>query len=145
MKKYFSVLFLLIALSASSQLRKVPAEVTTAFESRFPGAKKISWKDNITNFEASFVIKGTETSAKFNVKGEWLVTEKKIEYVGLPPAVQDGFKKSKYSDWDLRGVKMIDEEGKELAYRMLVRKNNVQKKYLFFNGDGKLLRDVITL
>jgi len=145
MKKYISILLLFVALSASSQIRKIPEEVTAAFESKFPEAKRISWKDNLTNFEASFKLKGTETIAKFNAKGEWLVTEKKVEYIGLPPAVQDGFKKSKYSDWETKGVKMIDENDRELVYRILVKKNDVQRKYLYFNDDGKLLRDIATL
>jgi hypothetical protein len=145
MKKYVCFLLLLAAFSASAQLRKVPAEVTSTFEKKYPEAKKVSWKDNITNFEANFILNDVETSAKFNKKGEWLVTEKKVEYVGLPEAVQDGFSKSKYADWEVKKVVMVDESDRELVYRILVRKNDVQKRYLFFKADGKLLKDPITI
>lgn len=145
MRKYFALFLAFITFSASAQLRKVPAEVTAAFESKYPEAKKVSWKDNITNFEARFILSDVETSAKFNKKGEWLVTEKTVEYIGLPEAVQDGFKKSKYADWEVKKVAMVDESDRELVYRILVKKNDVQKRYLFFNKDGKLTKDPITI
>jgi hypothetical protein len=145
MKKYLGFLLLLATFSASAQLRKVPAEVTSTFETKFPEVKKVSWKDNITNFEARFTLNDVETSAKFNKKGEWLVTEKTVEYIGLPEAVQDGFKKSKYADWEVKKVVMVDENDRELVYRILVKKNDVQKRHLFFKVDGKLLKDPITI
>lgn len=145
MKKYLVALCALIAFAATAQIRKIPAEVTTAFEAKYPKAEKVEWKDNLTNFEASFTYNNAETSAKFNSKGEWLVTEKKIEFDALPAAVKDGFKKSKYEDWELRGVKIIDEKDKDINYRILVKKNDVQKKYLFYDANGKLLRDPIAL
>ncbi len=145
MKKYLVALCTFIVFAATAQIRKIPAEVTTAFDAKYPKAEKVEWKDNLTNFEASFTYENAETSAKFNSKGEWLVTEKKIEFDALPAAVKDGFKKSKYEDWELRGVKIIDEKSKAINYRILVKKNDVQKKYLFYDANGKLLRDPIAL
>ena len=145
MKKYLVALCCFIAFTASSQIRKIPAEVTSAFEAKYPKAEKVEWKDNLTNFEASFTYNDAETSAKFNSKGEWLVTEKKIEFDALPADVKDGFKKSKYEDWELRGVKIIEEKDKAISYRILVKKNDVQKKYLFYDAKGKLLRDPIAI
>ena len=145
MKKYLLVLCAFISFAASSQIRKIPAEVTSAFEAKYPKAEKVEWKDNLTNFEASFTYNNAETAAKFTSKGEWLVTEKKIEFDALPASVRDGFKKSKYEDWEIRGIKIIDEKDKALNYRILVKKNGVQKKYLFYDASGKLLRDPIAV
>lgn len=129
---------------AQAQLRKIPAEVTTAFNTSFPDAKNVSWKDNLTNFEANFSEGAATVSAKFNNKGEWLETNKKIALDAVA-SVKDGFSKSKYRDWNLREVKEIREKGKDVEYRVYVSKSDVQKKYLYFNGRGELKREALTL
>lgn len=145
MKKLIVLISCLIALSASSQIRKIPAEVTAAFEDKYPNAQKVEWKDNLTNFEVSFTYKNSENIAKFNSKGEWLVTEKKIEFTALPASIKDGFAKSKYADWEIRGVKLIEEKDKSINYRILVKKSDLQRKYLFFDASGKLIKDPIAI
>jgi hypothetical protein len=95
-------------------------------------------EDNVTNFQATFKEDGTEAVAKFKGDGEWLYYEKKMEYEGLPATVKDGFQKSKYTDWELRGVKEIHEKDKPVQYRLLMKKNSANRRYLFFNADGQL-------
>ena len=63
----------------------------------------------------------------------------------LPAEVKDGLDKSKYADWAIRSVYTIDLPGDRVEYRILVAKNDLQRKNLVYSADGRLLRDNITL
>lgn len=139
------LLILLMAGFAHAQIRKIPAAVTEAFKARYPHAEKVAWKDEITSFEAQFTLNGFAMTADFNSKGEWQHSEKKIKITDLPAAVSDGFTKSKYADWQISNVVEIDKNSESLQYRIEVKKSAVQKKYLFFNTNGRLIRDAITI
>lgn len=146
MKLTLTLLLLTFTLySTQAQIRKIPSEVTDAFAERYPHAQKVSWKDNITNFEAKFILNGYEMSAEFNSKGEWQNSEKQIKFEELPSPVQDGFSKSKYSDWENVSIAEIEKNGEQLQYRIYVKKSAIEKKYLFFDVGGKLLRDAIKI
>lgn len=133
------------AFATQAQIRKIPAEVTDSFAERYPHAQSVSWKDNLTNFEADFTLNNYEMSAQFNNKGEWQSSEKKVKFEELPSAVQDGFAKSKYSDWEKLSAAEIEKNGEQIQYRIFVKKNAVEKRYLFFDTNGKLLRDAIKI
>ncbi len=143
------VLFLIILASAVSlvnaQIRKIPSEVTDAFAQRYPHATKVEWKDKLQYFEASFDLNDSNISADFSSKGEWQGSERDMSFEDLPSEVQDGFAKSKYSDWDKKAVTEVQQLGKPLQYKINVSKSDVQKKNLFFDANGKLLKDNITL
>lgn len=66
---------------------KVPAEVKTAFQSKFPEAKKVEWEMEEGNYEAEFKMNGKEMSATFDAKGIWKETETEIKVKDLPKAV----------------------------------------------------------
>jgi len=139
------LLILLISGFAQAQIRKIPAAVTEAFKARYPHAEKVVWKDEITSFEAQFTLNGFAMTADSNSKGEWQNSEKKIKFTDLPAAVNDGFKKSRYADWETTNVVEIDKNSESLQYRIEVKKSAVQKKYLFFDTNGRLIRDAITI
>ncbi|HXL55387.1 MAG TPA: PepSY-like domain-containing protein [Chitinophagaceae bacterium] len=143
--KFTLLLILLMAGTIQAQIRKIPAAVTDAFKARYPHAEKVAWKDEITSFEAQFILNGFKMTADFNSKGEWQNSEKKMKFSELPAAVIDGFKKSKYADWETTSVVEIDKNSESLQYRIEVKKSAVHKKYLFFNTNGKLLRDAVTI
>ena len=130
---------------AHAQIRKVPAEVTEAFKAKYPDTKNVEWKDKLTGFQASYEMKGVQYQSKFSNKGEWLQTEKNISEEALPAPVKDGYGKSKYTDWQLKEVSQIESKDNSIQYRLFVRKSGVEKKYLYFNPDGKLVRDEITI
>ena len=149
MKKMFFVTVLLSAVSftqiVNAQIRKIPAEVTNAFSEKYDNAKNVEWKDNLTAFVASFERKGDKYEAKFNKKGEWQSTEKELEISDLPRKVNDGFEKSKYSEWEVKSVYEIELPGDVTQYRVHVAKSDIQQKNLLFNDKGKLLKDNHTL
>ena len=135
----------LMATNASAQLRKIPAAVTEAMKEKYPDATNVSWNDNITNFEAKFELDGHQQAASFSKKGTWKRWEKTITAEELPEEIKEGLSKSKYTDWEVESYKEIMDNSGKHQYRLLVKKNDVQKKYLFFNTAGVLIRDAITI
>jgi Putative beta-lactamase-inhibitor-like, PepSY-like len=131
--------------NSSAQLRKVPAEVTEAFKDKFADTKNVSWKDKLSAFQVNFEMEGAQYAAKFTSKGEWLQTEKEIDEDTLPAEVKDGFGKSKFTDWELKQVSRIETNNNGVQYRIFVRKSGVEKKYLYFDETGKLVKDAITI
>ena len=93
----------------------------------------------------SFKLKGRDMLAEYSIKGIWKSTSKEVSFNQLPAAIKDGFKKSKYADRTLLDIKMISYPANVIQYRIKTGKNDVEKKYLFFNEDGQLIRETITL
>lgn len=149
MKKIFSlftIAFLLcVSANTFAQIRKIPAVVTDSFSEKFPEAKNTEWGDRITVFEATFDMNDHKYQASFNSDGNWKKTEKFLTDDEVPAAVKDGLSKSKYSDWEIKANVEVTQDDNSLQYRLFARKNDLQKKYLYFNIDGKLIRDSITL
>jgi hypothetical protein len=131
--------------SGSAQLRKVPAEVTEAFRAKYPDTKNVEWKDRLSVFQVSYEMEDTRYTSKFSSKGEWLQTEKEIDEAALPEDVKEGFGKSKFTEWELKTVARIESKDNSIQYRLLVRKSGVEKKYLYFNAAGRLVKDAITI
>lgn len=128
-----------------AQIRSVPSQVTESLKTKYPNAANVTWKDKITSFLAIFDIEGKKYEARFDSNGNWLSTETEIEESELPEDVKDGFEKSKYADWSIRNVYNIELPDNVLQYRILVAKNDLQRKNLLYSTDGRLIRDNITL
>lgn len=147
--KKITILFcglFLVAGTMFAQLRKLPAEVTSTFSSAYPSATNVTWKDNITNFEAQFDQSGDHSVAKFSTKGVWLETTRDMKFDNLNVSIKDGFNKSKYKDWERKEIKEQAVKGKETLYRIHVSKQEtVINKYLYFNAKGQLVRDALTI
>jgi hypothetical protein len=128
-----------------AQLRKVPAEVTEAFKTKYPNTKNVEWRDKLSVFQVNFEMEGEKYASKFSNKGEWQQTEKEMEQVALPAEVKDGYQKSKFTGWELKSVARVENKDGQIQYRLLVKKSTVEKKYLFFDKEGKLIKDAITI
>ncbi len=130
--------------STNAQIRKIPAEVTDNFTAKFPGASAVEWKDRLTGFSANFKDGDTTYIASFDNKGEWQATEHDINRASLPEAVQDGFEKSRFADWDIINIVYIDTPD-GVNYRIEVGKGDIKKKKPLFQYKGRLLKDKLTL
>jgi hypothetical protein len=139
------VLFFIAVFFAPAQIRKIPAEVTEAFATRYPHATKVEWRDKLHYFEVSFVLNSTSISANFSSRGEWQSSERKLNFDDLSGDVMDGFRKSKYAEWEKKSVYEVQELGKPLQYRINIQKSGIKKKNLYFDVNGRLLRDAIVL
>jgi hypothetical protein len=138
--------FALAVHTADAQVRKLPAEVTEAFRQKYPMAKNVEWRDRLSGFTAVFDLDSAHYEAKFTNKGFWQSTENKIKEADIPAAVKDGFQKSKYAEeWTIKNAYKIALREDKTQYRLDIEKNDIQKKHLFFEPSGRLLRDNITL
>jgi Putative beta-lactamase-inhibitor-like, PepSY-like len=139
--------FFLLFLSTNSiaQLRKIPAEVTNAFQEKYPQATSVEWRDKLSSFTASFQLDSTTYIAQFSSKGEWENTEEAIDETELPQEVQAGFDKSKYTEWEIGQVTKIQLPNDEVQYRIEVAKGEIKKRNLFYNSEGRMLKDKLTL
>lgn len=144
------VLFLLVLFSVinlMAQIREIPKIVEETFANQYPGAEQVEFKDFVVKVQVEFVWKGENMMATYTNKGLWKGSEKEWSYDKLSDDVKDGFKKSKFGDdsWEVEETAVLYLPGGSEQFRILVRKSDVQKKYLFFNTTGRLLRTSVTL
>ena len=109
MKKYFNLLVAVMIVSTGfAQIRKIPSSITTSFETQYPGAQEVEYKDILTSYHVVFTLDSLKMIAKYNNKGEWKETEQEWSFDKLQPEVQDGFQKSKYTDeWKVKETSII--------------------------------------
>lgn len=140
-----SVVLMLVMFSSNAQFRKIPAVVTDAFKAKYEDASGVSWRDKLSSFQADFKLGDKEMRSTFSSKGEWLKTETRYDYVSVPGDVKDGFKKSKYAELSVQEVTRIEEKDKPVQYKIMVKKNDFNKRYLVFSKTGQLLSDNTSL
>jgi hypothetical protein len=128
-----------------SQIRKIPSAATESLKEKYPGAEQVQWKDQITHFTAKFTLDSKDYEAHFDNDGNWKESLVKIDESALPSEVKDGISKSKYSDWDIDKVEKLQSSNDNVQYRLQVKSGDIKKKVLYFNPDGKLASDHITL
>lgn len=138
-------IFGLLTTGAGAQIREVPPVVKEVFAKQYPDAQNVEYKDLLASVQVHFTQGGEKHVAKYNVKGMWRETEKEWNFEHLSDHVKDGFRKSKYADWDVEETKVIYRPTDKEYYRVKVKKNDLQKKYVLFNGEGRLLEEDITL
>lgn len=131
--------------SVFAQSENVPQAVKETFTKQYPAAENVEYKDNLLNVWVNFTLNGDTLKANYTKKGVWENTEKAITYDQLPEAVKDGFSKSKYADREVEETKIIYRPGGTERYRIKARKNDLQKKYLYFNEKGQLVEDAIAI
>lgn len=143
----FSIMMIasFLVVESFAQVTSVPAAAKENFAKQYPNATNVRWDNDIVNVNVRFDLDGSHMNAEYNNKGTWKHTYKDYSYDQLPAAVVDGFKKSKFADRDVTEVKVVYLPGEVTQYRLRVEKNDVQKKFLYFNPDGRLLRDANTI
>jgi hypothetical protein len=140
-----SVCLAFFSTAAFSQVTSVPSQAKENFANQYPNAQNVSWDNDVVNVNVRFDLDGAKMKAEYNNKGVWKSTTKDWTFEQVPPEVREGFKKSKYADRQVEDTKVIYLPGNVTEYRIKVKKNDVQKKYLYFNDKGRLVRDANTL
>ena len=131
--------------TTSAQVTKIPPTAKENFSKQYPTATDEVWYNDILEVNVRFELDGKKMSALYNNKGIWKNTMQDAEYDQLPPAVIDGFNKSKYVERSVTETKIIFYPGNVTLYRIKAEKNDIEKKLLFFNEKGRLVRDALTL
>ncbi|MGZ3839010.1 MAG: PepSY-like domain-containing protein [Flavisolibacter sp.] len=137
--------FLLSATIGFAQGDDVPQAVKQTFTQQYPHAENVEYKDNLLHVWVNFTQDGEKMKANYKKDGQWENTEKDWQFDKLPDVVKDGFRKSKYANRTVEETKIIYRAGGTQWYRIKTKKNDLQKKYLYFNDQGQLLEDNITI
>ena len=140
-----ALLLSLFSVEAFAQVTSIPEEAKTNFNTQYPNAQNVEWDNDVVNVNVRFDVDGQRMNAEYNNKGIWKHTYQDWTYDKLPSSIQDGYKKSKFADREVTEVKKVFLPGSVEQYRIRVEKNDVQKKYLYFNTEGRLVRDANTI
>ena len=147
MKKGFVLLACLFLFSVIgfSPIREIPKAVEENFSNQYKGASGIDFKDQLVRVDVHFTLDGESMIASYTNKGLWKETQKEWSFDKLPDEVKDGFGKSKYAGREVEETIVLYLPGDITQYRLKAKKNDVEKKYLYFNPKGRLLRESVTL
>jgi len=114
------------AIAQTTQDQAVPKAVTAAFNLKYPKGKFKKWSLEKDNYSGIFNMEGQICTVVYDKSGTWVNTSTKIKWTWkLPKEVKDGLKKSKYSSWDVDGIKKI-ETPKGQYYQLWVDNSNLQ-------------------
>ncbi|HEY9561109.1 MAG TPA: hypothetical protein VIR29_10030 [Anseongella sp.] len=143
----FIFLLSLFALSAAAQTsEEVEERVKKDVMERYPDIEEYTLQNQLVRVLAEFKRNDTSYTMTYSSKGKWQHTIYEIDPADVPAEVMDGYDKSKYTeDWEITTAEVYDTPAKGLQYRLTVSKNQFQKKYLYFNEKGRLLREALTL
>lgn len=141
---YVALCFLLN--TSYAQLRPIPTAVTNAFSKQYPGAIDVKYSDQLSGVYVTFEQNGEKMVASYSNKGVWKETTKESKFEQLPEEVKNGFQKSRFADRTIDETKMIlqPQPGDSVQYRLRAVKSGVEKKYLFFNSQGRLTKEAVT-
>jgi len=141
----FVALFFLLTTS-NAQLRPIPTAVTNAFSKQYPGATEVKYSDQLSGVYVTFLHNGEKMVASYSNKGVWKETTKESNFEQLPEEVKNGFQKSRFADRTIDETKLIlqPQPGDSIQYRLRAVKSGVEKKYLFFNSQGRLTKEAVT-
>lgn len=114
---------------------------------RYPDLEEFNLENQLIRVIVDFELRDTSYVLNYSSKGKWQSTLYSIDVDDLPEEVKDGYDKSKYAvGWEITAAEVYEKSSsRELQYRLTVSKNQLQKKYLYFNHKGRLLKDVLTL
>ncbi len=138
-------------LKSEAQIREVPEAVKSAFQKQYPQALQVQFDDKLIFVLVHFYpgeplpFSDSLHTAKYSSRGIWQLTDTPMPYDALPQAVKDGFEKSKYAGWQRDHTYKVFLPGKQIRYKIQVEKNVLQKKNLYFEEEGRLISDNITL
>jgi hypothetical protein len=144
--RLLAILVILISSSEGySQVTSIPEQAKENFFKQYPDAKNVQWENDLINVNARFELDSNTMNAEYNNRGIWKRTLKDYDYEKLPEDVKDGFTKSKYAGKQVLDVKVLYLPGYVIQYRVKVAKNEIEKKFLFFNTDGRLIRTTVAI
>ena len=120
-------------------MSEIPDAAKKAFSAKFPEAQNVTWSiEKPGEFEADFVAEGTASSALFNKKGNFILSEVVIKNNELPQSVKTTLANdlAGYVLYDIE--KVTDAEG-IITFEMKGKNKNESLEFTF-SSDGKLLR-----
>lgn len=144
----FCVIFLTLFVVSSqlhAQVTSIPEQAKENFFKQYPDARNVQWENAVVNVNVRFEQDTNKMNAEYNNYGIWKRTLKDWTYDKLITDVKEGFAKCKYAGKQVLDVKVLYLPGYVIQYRLKVEKNDVERKFLFFNTEGRLIRTTVAL
>lgn len=117
--------------------------VKEAFEAKFPAATRVSWEKKGIYRVADFRENNKEMTAWFDATGNWYMTETDLNTINeLPEAVKTAFLQSKYAEWKIDDIDMLERKDSETLYIIEIESGD-QEVDLYYSADGILIKSVI--
>lgn len=114
---------------------KHPSQKTVqTFESNYPEAKNLSWKNDDGNWEADYKLTGKSFTSLFEENGSLLQTKHKIDFEDAPKLVRNAFG-DKYDIAEVNEVFEVEMPRK--AYFEFVMQTQQDKYKVTYDADGK--------
>lgn len=110
-----------------------------AFTAKYPSVKQVNWGSKGVYQVADFTNNNIESSAWFDSKGVWYMTEINIAFAGLPQPVKNAFQTSDYAAWRVDDVDMLERSGSEAVYIIEVEQQNKEVD-MYYSSDGILIK-----
>lgn len=147
------ILFLLVTIigitlySCNSDDDDVVSGVTTdavksAFTSKYPSAQNVNWENKVGYQVADFINNSVISSAWYDSKGTWYMTESDIPYTALPTGVKSTFEASEYATWRIDDIDMLERTGYETIYVIEVELQDTEVD-LYYSTEGILIKSIV--
>jgi uncharacterized membrane protein YkoI len=134
----------LINYGTYAQVVNVPKKSKEDLAKKYPKAEGISWSNDIVYYIAKFTQNGNEYHAHYNMDGTYNYTSQPIPFDKIPEKAKTSFKNSRFEDWKVLSVSRIEHGKDEPLYRIEVKKG-IEKKYVYFNAEGKEVKSSLAI
>jgi hypothetical protein len=116
--------------------QQVPEAARKDFAGRFPGATGTRWEKEGGLFEAEFKEGGQSASAEYDLKGNWIATEREIEEADLPVALKEAVA-AKYPGATLVEAETVQKGSDAVKFEVVI-KHGGKKVELLSDGSGAI-------
>ena len=145
--KFCSLFVMVILLSTqflNAQVVNIPEKAKMHFAKKYHAAMDVEWTNNLANYTARFQLDSLKQAAHYSVDGEWTYTEYPLDFETFPEEIKKSVTKSRFSDWKIESGAFVENSKNEKLYRIEF-KSGVNKRYVFFQENGKEVRSTVTL
>ncbi len=136
----FAILAMFFFSGLSAQVVNIPDKAKNDFGKKHAHAKDAKWENKVAYYIVHYSEGGTHATAHYRMDGTWEFTEMKINDGRTPTKVKNAFQKSKFRNWEVKEKAFVENDNREKLYRYEV-KNGVDKRYIFFNKEGKFIKE----
>ena len=143
-RSLFVVTLLLTTHFLNAQVVNIPDKAKNHFAKKYPAATDVEWSNNVVNYAVRFELDTLELTAHYSVDGEWTYTDHAQDYETFPEEVKKSVTKSRFSDWKIESSAFVENSKNEKLFRVEF-KNGVNKRYVFYQENGKEVRSTVTL
>jgi hypothetical protein len=116
---------------------KIPAAITSAFKSKYPGATNTSWSMQGKNYKADFKVNAAHETALFNSSGGWIKTDTDISAVELPEAVRQTITKQ-FAGYNIQEASRMENSDHGNGYEVALEKGK-EKKDVVLSSKGTVI------